>query len=461
MCGSLSKIDTKSSVDELFAPSLFEEVMLMISGSLSIYILSDLRDLARSGSASLPIEDLEAPMTAKKFLEILKANEDSLKASGNYEGLEERLRMLEKTHVGGGGLPRLVEFNDTKANEEMVHAITLNDAHKRVTVIFRGSVTKNDFMTDAKITQTKVKNPVLKLDSDCTETINIHSGFYQYLFKMNDTTNKTRCEEILDVVKELMTLNPGYRLYCCGHSLGGALCTLFGFYAAADDDILQLSSSAVRVISVASPYVGNSKFLKSFQSLERHKRLQHIRVANVGDLVPLGPIVAPKLGMISPIMALKNGAGNLYQHCGMNILLRQKIDGLPSYKIRYPQDHATDEQYAKEIESSFEKTKAFFNSMKLAASSTTRPTVVKYHSCEEHESRLKACMHDLQMLTIDGLYADKTIVGNVLDKDYKPVYMTSAYARVKRIAGSNTLKQSIKEEFKRNSSGVKDTENVI
>ena len=93
----------------------------------------------------------------------------------------------------------------------------------------------------------------------------------------------------------------------------GALCTIFGFYAAADTEISQLSSGPIRIFSVASPYCGNIKFLQAFQSLERRGLLQHLRIANAEDVVTLMPFAAPKVGFVSPAIAAFQGAGSLYK----------------------------------------------------------------------------------------------------------------------------------------------------
>jgi len=79
----------------------------------------------------------------------------------------------------------------------------------------------------------------------------VHSGFHEYLFKMNKRTEKTRIETIMEQVKSELRENPGYQLYVTGHSLGGALSTLYGFFAAADDEIIELSPNGVTIYSVA------------------------------------------------------------------------------------------------------------------------------------------------------------------------------------------------------------------
>ena len=66
-----------------------------------------------------------------------------------------------------------------------MHAITINDVKKRVTVVFRGSVTVNDFMTDAKIVHANVENPVQKMFPNASETIDVHTGFHGTLVMMH------------------------------------------------------------------------------------------------------------------------------------------------------------------------------------------------------------------------------------------------------------------------------------
>ena len=146
------------------APSLHQEVIVMLSGALTIYIVADLRELARNNKATVPLEELEAPITMEKVLTVFKDNKESLKESGN-DGIEERINALEnlKVHnsVGflgnlfGGNQAEVVEFVDINSTQELVHAITVNHTQKRITVIFRGSVTTKDFVTDAKVGQIK------------------------------------------------------------------------------------------------------------------------------------------------------------------------------------------------------------------------------------------------------------------------------------------------------------------
>lgn len=175
---SFSNFSLTSSIDKIIQPTLYQEVSIMLSGALTIYLVADLRDLARQGKATVGLEELEAPVDLDKVLAILEQNKDALKASGAYEEIEERLAALKKLKlhnpngilnalVGQIAKARVVEFVDTNAKKELVHAIVVNHSQKRITVVFRGSVTTTDFITDAKVGQTKGMDRVLNSKADC------------------------------------------------------------------------------------------------------------------------------------------------------------------------------------------------------------------------------------------------------------------------------------------------------
>lgn len=145
--------------------------------------------MAREG-VWCPLTDLEPPMTCEHMIEVITANKDALeKRAINHEELEERLCSLRnikehegsivETMLGQGTNARLIHFEDENSNKEMVHAIVINDIRKRITVVFRGSVTQKDFIIDAKCNQKKVDNPVAHLSEHSTPTVNLHTGFYR------------------------------------------------------------------------------------------------------------------------------------------------------------------------------------------------------------------------------------------------------------------------------------------
>lgn len=368
----------------------------MTAGSLIIYLFADIRKLARENKlGGVALESLRAPLTAEETLAIIKSNKEILEESAllGRDDIEDILKALKHMQAHNSEEGRddesrtssnfwnlglssffqkaaatsqkeaksavMTHFVDDNANEEIVHAIVVNQDRKRVTVVFRGSATQKDFIQDAKISQKKVENPVFEMMEDARgrgmpETINFHAGFYQYLHKKDKTTGKTRIQQILEDAKSELAKNPNFQLFVTGHSLGGALSTMFGFFAAADNEIIQLSPKGVVVYSVASPFVGNWKFREAFQELERRGRLQHLRICNAEDMVTLMPFAAPKAGIMSPAISMVSGAGNLYKHVGMRLQLTESnIDdgrALP-FSIVYPvNQRMDDEEFAKEVQ---------------------------------------------------------------------------------------------------------------
>jgi hypothetical protein len=336
----------------------------------------------------------------------------------------------------------LKQFVDVNSKEEIVHGIVVNPFKKRITIVFRGSVTNKDFLQDAKCAQKQLDNPVLGLLSPTTDTttatattteeempskIRIHTGFYEYLFYKNkENADKTRLEEILEETKKLLRNEyKGYSLYMTGHSLGGALSTLCGFYAACDEELIQLAANhRVVVYSIASPFVGNWKFRHAFQDLERRRRLQHVRIANREDMITLLPFAVPKATFLSPALSMVQGAGNLYKHVGIKVQLKKVLDDsgkeVVEQTIQYPKENQcdNDQDFAKEVQDAMDAGKSLIKAIYHLCKSEFS-TVEKYHSCDEYEQRFESCRTLLGNKTLDDLYNDTGIVGKLFAQDYR------------------------------------------
>jgi len=239
---------------------------------------------------------------------------------------------------------------------------------------------------------------------------------------------------ILDDVKELMKEHANYRLYCTGHSLGGACCTLFGFYAAMEDELVQ--NGPVVVISIASPRVGGYEFCDSFHELEQKRRIQHLRVSNKEDVVTHLPFIALKATAMSPLLSAILGAGNLYKHCGINLEMKSlkelkdeheegdagETTMIPDkhYQLCYPQGRMLERKnsssfYSKDFESALEAAKALAESL-VPVRKADFEQVTEYHSCREYEERLIAAEDYFSTVTLDQLYVDTSIVGDSLTR---------------------------------------------
>ena len=193
-------------------PPLFHEAHDMLHLSNLIYVLAEVRALARAGGLRDPdraarVLDVPLPLdagrdvvaaegealgaalddgrheAARSALASLAARQRGTRASGDEGGsaaasttpLAAATRIDCEAHDGNiecgvfDGMPWrgaagqererrpatassvLTAVGDARSHEELVYAVGVNPAQERITVIFRGSQTKNDFITDAKI----------------------------------------------------------------------------------------------------------------------------------------------------------------------------------------------------------------------------------------------------------------------------------------------------------------------
>ncbi len=504
--------------------SVYEEGMELLIGSVIIYIFAELRDMVREGTIrDLTLKDLEPPLTATQTLALIQSHKEALKERAlNHEYLESRLQTLQQAYDGvaeqkeqeerrqqaqespfspaylidflfcGGGPKKgredaqstktfpapseaeksaiiLKRFVDDNSKEEIVHGVVVNPFEQRMTIIFRGSVTTKDFLQDAKCAQKHLDNPVLAImsnnpsEEEMPARIRIHTGFYEYLFYKREGCETTRLQEILDDAKVLLRENPGFSLYMTGHSLGGALSTLCAFYAACDDELISLTANhRVIVYSVASPFCGNWKFRHAFQELERQRRLQHLRIANHEDMVTLLPFAVPKAAFLSPALSMIQGAGNLYKHVGIKVLLKKGTDGegkeVVENSIQYPKENQSDndQEFAREVQEAMEAGKSLVRAIYYLCKNEFS-TVEKYHSCDEYEQRFETCRSTLGHKTLDDLYNDPDIVGKLFAENHRLVPLpNSGFTRALR--AFNVLAKAHSQNSNISSSAERDDE---
>jgi hypothetical protein len=85
-------------------------------------------------------------------------------------------------------------------------------------------------------------------------------------------------EQVLDVIDE----HPDYRLFCTGHSLGGALASILAFEAAADERI----PGPISCVNSGAPKAGGTSYLRAFTKLEQLGRLRCAQFSNNRDIIP-------------------------------------------------------------------------------------------------------------------------------------------------------------------------------
>ena len=156
----------------------------------------------------------------------------------------------------------LVKFID---NHGVQVGITLNHKEKRINIVFRGSDELTDWLYNFFICKTKIN-----------ENMYVHGGFYRLLYKNN------LYNELFDIIQSLLSDHTNYNLNITGHSLGGALATLFGYLLSSD------ITNKINIISFASPRVGDKIWASSFNSKEN---INHYRIVNQKDIVTAIPYI--------------------------------------------------------------------------------------------------------------------------------------------------------------------------
>lgn len=167
-----------------------------------------------------------------------------------------------ESYVGG---PTFLNYTD-QATHDAVYSIVMDHIRKRIIVVFRGSVTKEDWAANLSVSQSKIANPQYAFHNKCNGTyMKIHKGFYNYLFQpigdKETTGTKTRLFDVIvkDVISKLKQ-HPNYDVFTTGISLGGALTTVFAFFFAADTKLPKITC-----YSFASPKLGNIAFRRACQ----------------------------------------------------------------------------------------------------------------------------------------------------------------------------------------------------
>lgn len=139
--------------------------------------------------------------------------------------------------------------------------IILNNELKHLYLIFKGSNSLTDWSYDLDTTK-------ICLDKN----IYVHEGFFNQLHQ-NGNYNK-----LLHEINKF----PDYKLFITGHSLGGALATLFGYQYS------KTIEKEIKIVTFGSPKVGCKEWQKAFNKCDR---ISYLRFVNKNDPVPNSPFL--------------------------------------------------------------------------------------------------------------------------------------------------------------------------
>jgi hypothetical protein len=189
----------------------------------------------------------------------------NLKAKGEFSQIDmndTRKKALEEVaeHAPNGKICCFIDDEHT----DVQAGVTLSTMNKRISIVFRGSESRSDWYYDLMVTKHQLSDDVY-----------VHKGFHAQL------TERGTYDKLKFHVQQLLEKYPDYNVYVTGHSLGGALSTLFGYMIAHE------VNANVTVCSFASPRVGNYKWKESFDAKEN---LTHYRVSNQRDVITAFPL---------------------------------------------------------------------------------------------------------------------------------------------------------------------------
>ena len=186
-----------------------------------------------------------------------------------------------------------------------------------------------------KFAMTEHINPITEDYPGREDEFGLHTGFSLYMTRQRKDDSLTKIEEIfsrVDAIGRELAPDGDYELSITGHSLGGALATILGFYAATSNTFSQLKT--IRVFSYAAPRVGCLRFVHAFQHIEALGKLRLARFTNTRDVVPLIPFTGVDGFSL----------GRPYKHVGMHVRLHG-VSGMAQYWLRkaldvsYPKHH--------------------------------------------------------------------------------------------------------------------------
>jgi len=269
---------------------------------------------------------------------------------------------------------------------------------RRLDVAFRGSVTVHDWAVDASMTLTSIPNPLAN-DSSVSITqrkdIGLHHGFHHYLFGLrNKRATSSKYDQILVHLRSLLETHAGFSILCTGHSLGGALATLFAFQLALEEDI----KKPVICISFASPKTGNISFARAFQELEVQKKIVCLRVANRADLITQIPDRLTCLTFFCQ--------DSIFRHVGIEMLVyRESSDpAAPTHRFRHFRiHHSRFRQLMHDLRHSFWH--STWHIIRIPTGCARLVDFAALHACIEYVHRLYRAQDRVESLSLREVFS--------------------------------------------------------
>lgn len=309
----------------------------------------------------------------------VKKDGKTVKISMESEGSFNKLWDMDVTKLEKGKVTVAID-TDNEENE-LVYGIVVDHVHKRAIVTFRGSETGEDWRSNAGINFKQVPNPHFVGGKEQPKKIKLHTGFHDYLLgKPWFSDSGIKYDIIKGGLAKVMKANPGYELFVTGHSLGGALSTIFTFYISSVMEDLGFSKPAT-LISFAAPLVGDKQWQTAFQQLEKDLTVRHLRVSVLEDVVPTAPISSPSpFDFFSP----------KYKHTGINLKLFDNSTCVLKHSFGMSTGPTEDTKTIDDWEF----------------------VALEFHTLVKYDARLDAVQAKLRGMQLVDLYKDREVLGN-------------------------------------------------
>eukprot|EP00985_Skeletonema_marinoi_P013380 scaffold6613_cov158-Skeletonema_marinoi.AAC.7 len=179
------------------------------------------------------------------------------------EMMNETMRKQPKYFKEGSVMNNLIEsgievvwFDDLSQND-VVYGICVNREEKKIIIAFRGTVNAHNWSMNFKFDTNEYRNPVKVNYPGREDELSLHSGFALYLLRKRKDTGLSKMDEIFEKIEQIgkeVAPDGDYKLCITGHSLGGALATLCGFYCGSKPRFAHLST--IYIWTFAAPRVG-------------------------------------------------------------------------------------------------------------------------------------------------------------------------------------------------------------
>jgi len=180
-------------------PNLFTETVQPTIASIMVFAFADLRRIAREETEhgnNDPLQVLDLPMSGREVIKVCLENQELIKQKVRPSHYKIVKYLLSDDFMEAYGKEVssidhvLIQYcGDDNELNECVHSIAANSKTKQITLCFRGSITMQDWLHDAKLVIGDVANPLYDKDDkskDQPEYLGVHLGFRDYLYDVKD-----------------------------------------------------------------------------------------------------------------------------------------------------------------------------------------------------------------------------------------------------------------------------------